>query len=115
MSIEIEISYGELIDKITILEIKFERIADADKRANVERELAVLHNAWMRAGISPGVVEAQRRQLKDTNEKLWVIEDAIREKEAAGSFDQEFIELARSVYVTNDERAAFWRARGPRV
>lgn len=115
MSIEIEISYGELIDKITILEIKFDRIADAAKRANVQRELAVLHDAWMRAGISPETVETQRQQLKDTNEKLWVIEDAIREKEAAGSFDQEFIDLARSVYLTNDERAALKRVINERL
>jgi len=115
MSIEIEISYGELIDKITILEIKFDRIADAAKRANVERELAVLHDAWMRAGISPQTVETQRQQLKATNEKLWVIEDAIREKEAAGSFDQAFIDLARSVYLTNDERAALKRSINERL
>lgn len=109
MSIQIPISYGELIDKITILEIKFARIGDAAKRANVERELAVLTAAWRSAGVDPARIEDARAQLKTINERLWDIEDAIREKEAAKTFDDAFTELARSVYLTNDERAALKR------
>lgn len=109
MSIQIPISYGELIDKITILEIKFARIDDAAKRANVERELAVLTDAWLCAGVDPTRVEDAREQLKAINERLWDIEDAIREKEAAKTFDDTFMQLARSVYLTNDERAALKR------
>ena len=109
MSIQIPVSYGELIDKITILEIKFVRINDPAKRANVERELAELTDVWRNAGVPPERIEQARQRLKATNERLWDIEDAIREKEAAKAFDAEFTELARSVYLTNDERAALKR------
>tara|TARA_R110001592_G_scaffold211259_1_gene463060 strand:+ start:512 stop:973 length:462 start_codon:yes stop_codon:yes gene_type:complete len=109
MSIQIPISYGELIDKITILEIKFARIDDPGKRANVERELTVLNDAWHHAGVDAARIAPARRQLKAINERLWDIEDAIRDKEAAKTFDDAFTELARSVYQTNDERAAVKR------
>lgn len=105
MSIQINISYGELIDKITILEIKFERIGDAAKLENIQRELAVLNDAWLRVGVDPEKVGNERAELKSINERLWDIEDQIRLKEANRAFDDEFIELARSVYRTNDERA----------
>ena len=106
MSIKIDISYGELLDKITILEIKAERIADVAKLANINHELEVLTATWDSAGIDTGKVKSQRTRLKHINETLWDIEDDIRELEAAKSFGDSFIALARSVYKTNDERAA---------
>lgn len=115
MSIQIPISYGELIDKITILEIKFARIDDSAKRANVERELAVLSDVWQRADVDPARIKEPREQLKAINERLWDIEDAIREKEAARTFDHGFVQLARSVYLTNDERAALKRLINERL
>lgn len=115
MSIQIPISYGELIDKITILEIKFARIDDSAKRANVERELAVLSDVWQRADVDPARINEPREQLKAINERLWDIEDAIREKEADRTFDDGFVQLARSVYLTNDERAALKRLINERL
>jgi hypothetical protein len=110
MSIHIEVSYGELIDKITILEIKLERIKDPAKLANIARELGVLNAAWLRAGHEPAAIADEWAQLKATNETLWDIEDNIRRKEASSAFDDEFIELARRVYHINDQRAAYKRA-----
>jgi len=109
MSVSIEISTGELLDKITILRIKSERIADPAKLENVHRELAVLDAAWH--AVDPGNVEIDQAidELKTINEKLWDIEDAIRDKERLGEFDHAFIELARSVYFQNDERAAIMK------
>ena len=109
MSIQIDISFGELLDKITILEIKSERIEDADKVVNVEKELAVLSQAWSGAGIDVALVAEERKSLKEINETLWDIEDEIRDKEAEKSFGTEFISLARSVYKTNDQRAQIKR------
>jgi len=110
LSIAVEVSAGELIDKITILEIKRERIADAAKRANVEAELETLARA-RDAAIRPSTELAGLTQrLKNINERLWVIEDDIRDKERARTFDAGFIELARAVYRTNDERADVKRA-----
>ena len=106
MSIKIDISYGELLDKITILEIKAERIADAAKLANISRELEVLTTTWNNGGIDTEAVNSQRHKLKQINESLWNIEDEIRDHEAAKSFGDSFIALARSVYKTNDQRAA---------
>ncbi len=99
------VSPGELLDKITILEIKSERIEDADKLKNVRYELELLTRLWNEA-VPDADLAAERAELKSVNEKLWVIEDDIRDKEAAKRFDEEFIELARSVYYTNDRRAA---------
>ena len=105
MSIKIDISVGELLDKITILEIKQERISDAEKLKNINNELRILKNQWQESGFASEALSTEIDSLKKINIKLWEIEDAIREKEKAQSFDEEFIELARSVYFTNDKRA----------
>lgn len=102
--VEIPISYGELLDKISILEIKAERIRQAAKLSNVERELTLLRQTWQAHPASATDIRSEYAQLKAINEKLWDIEDAIRKKEKAKAFDDEFIDLARSVYVRNDER-----------
>lgn len=101
----VPVSPGELLDKITILRIKSARIQDAAKLANVRLELELLEKTWKehQSGLD---VSAEMKALQAVNEQLWDIEDLIREKEAARRFDHEFIELARSVYVCNDERAA---------
>ncbi len=103
--IEVPVSYGELIDKITILEIKSERIHDEAKLANVRRELVLLETTWREHPASATDIATERSDLKAVNEALWDIEDKIRLKEKARAFDDEFIALARSVYVRNDERA----------
>ncbi len=108
--IQVPVSFGELIDKITILEIKIARIDDASKVANVRRELELLESTWQAHEASSHDIGGERAQLKAVNEALWDIEDHIRRKEKAKSFDDQFIELARSVYVRNDERAAVKRA-----
>ena len=110
MSVQIEVSYGELIDKITILEIKLERIADKSKQTNIQRELLILNQAWAKTSLSPDLVANERSELRSINEALWDIEDNIRHKEAANSFDDAFIEIARSVYRTNDQRSGIKRA-----
>jgi hypothetical protein len=102
----VPISPGELLDKITILRIKAKRIGDAGKRANVQLELGLLEGTWRDSGCAAVDLSTDERALQDVNERLWVVEDRIREKEGAQRFDAEFIELARSVYVANDERAA---------
>lgn len=107
--IQTPVSYGELIDKITILEIKSRRITDADKLANVRNELELLSATWANNSASQTDISLERARLLAVNEALWDIEDKIRLKERAQEFDQAFIELARSVYVRNDERAAFKR------
>jgi hypothetical protein len=108
MSTEIlvPISPGELIDKITILEIKAANITDVAKLANVKVELQLLQDTWRTSGHADSNIDAEWKQLRDINKKLWDIEDDIRDKERERKFDHEFIELARAVYVTNDERAA---------
>lgn len=105
-SIMTEIGSGELIDKITILEIKSERITDLDKLKNVTHELSVL-TATRDAHLSglDGLDELAE-QLKTINESLWEIEDDIRACEVEKNFRQKFIDLARAVYITNDKRAA---------
>ena len=104
------VSPGELIDKITILEIKQERIEDADKVKNVNTELELLEALWSGSVYkSTAFVENKRAELKAINGELWVIEDDLRLKESRAEFDQEFIELARSVYITNDRRASVKR------
>ncbi len=107
--IQVPVSYGELIDKITILQIKSERIADPAKLANVRTELEMLESTWNAAPASATDIDDERARLKAVNEALWDIEDAIRVKEKAQAFDAGFIELARSVYFRNDERAAVKR------
>jgi len=101
---KVDISIGELVDKVTILAIKSEKIQDAEKLKNIRSELKTLQSSMHAMGISEKAPEYQR--LYEINVKLWDIEDAIREKEARKSFDQAFIELARSVYFNNDDRAA---------
>jgi len=108
--ISVPIAYGELIDKITILEIKSERIRDAAKLANVRVELDLLNDTWGTNPASSTDIAAERTDLRRVNEALWDIEDRIRLKEKAKAFDTEFVELARSVYIRNDERAAIKRA-----
>ena len=102
----IPVSPGELLDKITILRIKSARIADAGRRANVRLELGLLEKTWRESGCAAVDIAAEERALSQINERLWDIEDRIRDKEAGQTFDRDFIELARSVYVSNDERAA---------
>jgi hypothetical protein len=104
--LHVPVSAGELLDKITILRIKSQRIRDATKLANVRLELDLLERTWATLGPAVQAVAADEQALQAVNERLWDIEDRIRGKEAAGSFDQEFIELARAVYHCNDERAA---------
>lgn len=103
------VSYGELIDKITILEIKSERIADEKKLVNVRHELNLLEQTWSESAGASHDIGHERSELKRINEALWEIEDEIRLKEADADFGPRFIELARAVYVTNDERAAVKR------
>ena len=109
-TISVPVSYGELIDKITILEIKSERIKDSAKLVNVRVELDLLNGTWAAAAASRIDIAAKRGELRAVNEALWDIEDRIRVKEKAKAFDDEFIELARSVYIRNDERATVKRA-----
>ncbi len=109
-ALSVPVSPGELLDKISILEIKSERISDADKRANVHRELDLLTGLWHAAGLETSEVTKLRADLRALNESLWDIEDAIRDCERRGDFGERFVELARSVYRTNDRRAAVKRA-----
>jgi hypothetical protein len=102
----IPVSAGELLDKITILRIKAARMSDAQQLANVRRELALLESTWNEIGGATTELTAEEHALQGVNERLWDIEDRIRDKEARQLFDREFIDLARAVYVTNDERAA---------
>jgi hypothetical protein len=109
MDLTTRISPGEFLDKLSILEIKLERIREPAKLANVRRELELLRGIWSTSPLAGADVTALTRALKTVNEALWEIEDRLRVKEARGSFDQEFIELARSVYRNNDRRAALKR------
>jgi hypothetical protein len=102
----VPISPGELIDKISILEIKSQRMTDPEKLQNVRTELSMLGDTWRESEYSAVNISQQWEGLRQVNGKLWDIEDRIRDKERDGAFDAEFIELARSVYFTNDERAA---------
>ena len=104
-NIQVPVSPGEVLDKITILEIKSERMTDPDKVANVRLELALLQQTWSQAVSEDEVIRDLHAQLKEINEALWEIEDDIRDKERVKEFDQRFIELARSVYFTNDRRS----------
>ena len=104
--IKVPISPGELIDKITILEIKAANITDATKLANVKVELQLLQETWSTSHYASTNIDAEWQQLRDVNKQLWDIEDDIRDKERQRQFDQQFIELARAVYIRNDERAA---------
>ena len=110
MTIKVELAYGELLDKITILQIKSERITDESKLSNVNKELNLLNDLWQSDQKSSVDISVEFSALKDINEKIWDIEDGIRDKERVKEFDQEFIELARSVYFSNDKRAEIKRS-----
>ena len=109
MSIKIELSIGELLDKISILQIKAERIDDPSKVKNINKELDVLMSLWNDSPYSDTNLSSEINELKNINEALWDIEDKIRDKERNQVFDKDFIELARSVYFTNDKRAEIKR------
>jgi hypothetical protein len=104
--IQVPISPGELLDKITILRIKVARIQEAAKLANVKLELTLLEQTWRDSGAAAQDLALDEHALHAVNERLWDIEDRIRDKEARQIFDRDFIELARAVYIANDERAA---------
>ena len=103
--ISVPVSFGELLDKIAILEIKAERIEDERKLVNIRRELEALRATWAGHPASQVDIAMLRAALKDVNLRLWIIEDDIRLKEKAQAFDAEFVRLARAVYFENDERA----------
>jgi hypothetical protein len=107
--IKVPISPGELLDKVTILRIKAQRMSDPAKLSNVRLELRTLEETWGASAYAKIDIEADIRALSLVNERLWVIEDDIRDKERAQAFDAEFIRLARAVYIENDERAAIKR------
>jgi len=104
-NIKVPVSPGEVLDKITILEIKSERMSDPEKVANVRIELELLRETWAASIRDDDVIKDLHAELKKINEALWEIEDDIRDKERAKEFDSDFIELARSVYFTNDRRS----------
>ena len=109
MLLNVQTSPGEFLDKVTILEIKSERMTDPAKLANVRRELELLRETWAASPLSVRDVTALVAALKQVNEELWEIEDRIRDQEAAQAFGAEFVELARAVYRSNDRRAALKR------
>ena len=109
MSILIPVGYGEVCDKISILEIKCNRMTEKDALRNVEKELAILRACLDEAEVQRERITSIQEELRTVNERLWDIEDALREKESKGIFDQEFIELARTVYITNDRRSELKR------
>lgn len=113
--IKVPISPGEMLDKITILRIKSARMQDPKKLANVRLELDALEQTWSASAYAKADIETEMTALLKVNERLWVIEDDIRDKERAQAFDAEFIRLARAVYFENDERAAIKRRINDRL
>ena len=109
MNIQVEISVGEFLDKLTILQIKSQRITDGAKLKNVHKELGFLQKIWDRFPDKTSEVFSLVDKLKQVNETLWDIEDKIRIKESEKNFDEEFVSLARFIYLTNDERARIKR------
>jgi len=109
-AILVEVGPGELLDKLTILQIKSDRISDAGKLANIRHELDVLSASRAQHIPDDGEIPRLTSELRAVNEALWDIEDDIRHCEAAGDFGERFIALARSVYKTNDKRAALKKA-----
>lgn len=105
-TIHTPVSFGEVLDKITILEIKVKNIADPNKKKNVEHELNLLSATWNQHVSASNELTELKNQLYKINQQLWNIEDNIRIKEQKKQFDDEFIQIARSVYVVNDQRAA---------
>jgi hypothetical protein len=106
----VPVSWGELIDKITILELKLEYFQAPEAVTNARRELALLNEVLAGLADPPAALAALRASLGAVNRRLWHGEDAIRQKEAVQSFDAAFIELARGIYRTNDERSRIKRA-----
>lgn len=106
---KVDISIGEFLDKLTILQIKAERISDPEKLKSIHKELDLLRGIWQSSPHAAINLDKEMTDLKQVNETLWVIEDDIRDKERHKLFDQGFIELARAVYVNNDKRAALKR------
>ena len=115
VSILVEISPGELIDKLTILEIKREQVGEPAKLANVEFEYAALRAVFDRQIVPTDDIEALYDTLREVNRRLWSIEDAIRDCERGKDFGTAFVALARSVYQTNDRRAEIKRAINTRL
>jgi uncharacterized protein (DUF2164 family) len=109
MVISVPISWGELVDKITILEIKMDRIHDEKKLENIAKELQALKMVFDQGCEDPEKIKQVKARLRAVNEKLWDIEDDIRKCEKEKDFSQRFIDLARSVYMSNDQRAALKR------
>jgi len=107
--ITVEIAAGELLDKLTILQIKSERVTNPEKLRNIRHELAVLSAARERSLKATPELDALTGQLKEANERLWDIENAVRGCEAEQDFGPRFVDLARAVYQTNDHRAALKR------
>ena len=105
MKILSEVSLGELVDKITILELKSKYIDDTKKLEHVKSELKTLGSTLSSLELAESLLAQYKDELHDVNEKLWHIEDDLRNKEARKEFNDEFVELARSVYFTNDKRA----------
>ena len=103
--IKVEISYGELFDKISILEIKKSKLNNPEEIEKVKYELNLLLQELRNSKINSSTISSLTKNLKEINLKLWNIEDEIREKERDKKFDDEFIRLARDVYITNDKRA----------
>ena len=105
----VPVSWGELVDKKTILEIKVERLRAPEALANARRELALLAASMAALEPHPGGLDDLQAALREVNRRLWDLEDAIRGKEARQTFDAAFIDLARGIYRTNDERARLKR------
>ena len=105
MILSVPVSVGEVVDKVTILEIKSDRISDQGKLRNIATELDALRPLVSGGVFDTDEVTALTDALRAVNGELWDIEDDIRAEEAAGRFGERFIELARAVYVTNDRRA----------
>ena len=113
--IKVPISPGELLDKIAILRIKSQRMTDPGKLANVRIELDALEETWKNSEYAKVDISGEVSALLAVNERLWKIEDDIRDKERAKEFDAEFVRLARAVYIENDERAAIKRRLNMRL
>tara|TARA_R110002096_G_scaffold2741_22_gene14173 strand:+ start:426 stop:815 length:390 start_codon:yes stop_codon:yes gene_type:complete len=109
VSIKVDISVGELVDKISILEIKQEHIDDPDKLANVSNELGILNDEFLHNVPKSDDLDVLKDRLKAVNLEIWNLEDDIRDQERRRDFGEKFVQLARSVYKTNDKRAALKR------
>jgi len=105
----VEISPGELLDKLTILQLKSEKIDVVEKLNNVLNERNILQETWVKSPFASFNVESQIKELYDINSVIWNLEDLLRDKERTKQFDDEFITAARSVYVSNDKRAKIKR------